>query len=300
MLALLCLCSTWLSTTDAFVAQRSSNLPISSSEQQQQQHYHHQQRTRLILLAAKGFGVTVEREIKEAATSAAKDDEDDNMTNKLPTLEVKRRLLDLLPRMMGTPEEFKLVESYINVLEDRYQPVQTLDFLNLALQGDWQLLFSTNLLSGGGGPKSNFRIKEMYQSIQTNKLEGTIQNCVAWDLAQQEDDEQDNNKSPVIFDASGTMTVKNSYKISQGARMVMDLDDHVLALAKGSTVPKDVEGLVGLLHRAMPKELFDPSEHAMDTTYLDGDLRLVRLTGPRFEGIRNVFIRRGSMEINPV
>ena len=49
----------------------------------------------------------------------------------------------------------------------------------------------------------------------------------------------------------------------------------------------------------MPKEMFDPNDHAMDTTYLDTDLRIVRMTGPRFEGIRGIFIRRGSIEINP-
>jgi hypothetical protein len=54
-----------------------------------------------------------------------------------------------------------------------------------------------------------------------------------------------------------------------------------------------------MLHRAMPKEMFDPNDHAMDTTYLDGDLRIVRLTGPKFEGVRDIFMRRGSMEINP-
>ena len=81
--------------------------------------------------------------------------------------------------------------------------------------------------------------------------------------------------------------------------MVTDLDDHVLNLAKGSKVPKDVPALVGMLHRAMPKELFDPSEHAMDTTYLDGDLRIVRMAGPRLEGVRDIYIRKGSIEINP-
>ena len=81
--------------------------------------------------------------------------------------------------------------------------------------------------------------------------------------------------------------------------MVVDVDDHVLELAKGSKVPQDVKGVVGALSRAVPNELFDPSEHAVDTTYLDGDLRIVRMTGPKFEGVRDIFIREGSMEINP-
>ena len=58
----------------------------------------------------------------------------------LSILEVKDRLLHLLPRMKGGNEEFKLVETYVNVLEDKYSPPQTLDFLNLAMGGDWQLV----------------------------------------------------------------------------------------------------------------------------------------------------------------
>lgn len=205
----------------------------------------------------------------------------------LDAMEIKRRLIDLLPRMMGTPKEFKTVESYVNALEERYTPVQTLGFLNLAMSGDWQLLFSTNL---SGLPKPNFRLRELYQRIEASDFSGNITNEATWDLAE----------SGPAFDASGSFTINCSYSINQGARMVVNLEDHVLQLAKGSVLPNDVQALVGLLHRAIPTELFDPSDHAMDTTYLDGDLRIVRMTGPRFEAVRDIFIRRGSLEINPM
>lgn len=65
-------------------------------------------------------------------------EEDDLST--LSIFEVKDRLLHLLPRMKGGSEEFKLVETYVNILEDKYYPPQTLDFLNLAMGGDWQLV----------------------------------------------------------------------------------------------------------------------------------------------------------------
>lgn len=81
--------------------------------------------------------------------------------------------------------------------------------------------------------------------------------------------------------------------------MVIDVDEHVMELARGSKLPENVPAVVGTLSRVMPAEMFDPSEHAMDTTYLDGDLRIVRMTGPKFEGNRDIFIRQGSMEINP-
>ena len=206
--------------------------------------------------------------------------------DKLPSMEIKNRLVKLLPSMMGNDEEFRLVEQYVNALEDSHVPAQTLDFFNLAMTGEWQLLFSTNL---SGGPKPNFRLRELVQKVESNRLEGTVTNIARWDLAE----------DGITFDATGTFSVKCSYTINQGARMVMELQDHVLNPSTGSKIPKDVPSLVGMLHRNMPKEMFDPNNHAMDTTYLDGDLRIVRMTGPKFEGVRNIFVRRGSIEIDP-
>lgn len=115
-------------------------------------------------------------------------------------------------------------------------------------------------------------------------------NIALWDLAE----------DGVTFDATGTFSAKCSYSINQGARMIMKVDDHIIEPFRNSKIPKDVPGLVGLIHRAMPTELFDPNDHAMDTTYLDGDVRIIRMTGSQFEGVRDIFIRRDSMEINPI
>lgn len=79
--------------------------------------------------------------------------------NSLDTLEVKNRLLGLLPSMTGSSTEFREVEALVNTLEDRHKPVLTLDFLNLAMAGEWQLLFSTSLSSR---PRQNFRITGEY------------------------------------------------------------------------------------------------------------------------------------------
>eukprot|EP00980_Cylindrotheca_fusiformis_P031390 scaffold26289_cov264-Cylindrotheca_fusiformis.AAC.1 len=208
----------------------------------------------------------------------------------LETSEIKSRLLDLLPRMKGSSAEFREVETLVNALEAGFTPVQTLDFLNLAMAGDWQLLFSTNL---AGGQKPNFRLREMFQRVESKSatsFEGRVSNEVAWEFAE----------DGTNFNANGSFTVVSKYEINQGARQILQLEDSILKLSKGSALPKDVENLVGLLNRAMPKELFDPSDHAVDTTYLDGDLRITRMTGSRFEGVRDIFVRRGSMEINPV
>jgi hypothetical protein len=227
----------------------------------------------------RGVGAVAEEEKTEAQASASR----------LSIFEIKDNLLDLLPRMTGTEEEFREVELSVNTLESKYVPPQTLDFLNLAMGGEWQLLFSTNLR---GGPRPFFRLKEMFQKVNPTGLKGSVVNVVRWDLMQ--------DQESGIFDCSGTFSAVCSYEINQGARMIMELKDHTLELARGSAVPSDVQGLVGQIHRSMPTELFDPNQHAMDTTYLDGNLRITRMTGPSFEGIRNIFMRRGSIQINPL
>jgi len=222
------------------------------------------------------------------------DDEPDNdIIDALSADEAKRALTDLVPRMTGSDEDYRAVESYVNLLENKYSSIQTLDFLNLAMAGEWQLLFSTNLM---GRPNRRLRLTELVQKIEADGFGGRLINTAMWDYV---DDDGDADGGGT-FDANGAFMVKCSYEINQGARMVVDLDDHELRPAKGSKIPGDVPGLVGLLHRAIPKEMFDPNGHAMDTTYLDADLRIVRLTGPHHEGVRNIFMRKGILEIKPM
>jgi len=234
---------------------------------------------------ARGFGKT---QVSTSETTVVEDEQDQLQRASIP--QIKSELLDLLPRMTGQDDEFRRVEQLVNALEEKYVPAQTLDFLNLALQGRWQLLFSTNLAAGRPHPLK-FRLRELVQQIECQKLEGKIHNTATWDLAEAADGN---------FRATGTFTAECGYSINQGARLVVDLRDHTLRPARGSEIPADVPALVGLLHRAMPKEMFDPSDHAMDTTYLDADFRIARYTGPRMEGVRGIFIRQGTLEINPV
>mmetsp|Transcript_4903 Transcript_4903/g.8391 ORF Transcript_4903/g.8391 Transcript_4903/m.8391 type:complete len:276 (-) Transcript_4903:177-1004(-) len=233
-------------------------------------------------LAAEEFGPSAA--VKERPTTDDAAVIDTNLTAE----EAKQALIDLIPRMTGNEEEYRAVESFVNLLEEKYSPVQTIDFLNLAMAGEWQLLFSTNLT---GKPNRKLRLRELVQKIEADGFGGSLTNSAQWDYS-------DNDEG--TFDSTGSFNIKCSYKINQGARMVIDLDRHELRPANGSGVPSDVPAMVALLNRAIPKEMFDPNDHAMDTTYLDADLRIARLTGSKHEGVRNIFFRKGQLEIKPV
>lgn len=285
------------------------------------------------MAAGKGFGAS-----SSAPAPVSVPVKDVKDLSDLSTSELKDRLVSLLSRTTGKQEDNDEISEIVNILEAKYSPVHTLDFFNMAMAGDWQLLFSTNRL---GMPDATLRLREFIQRIQPDDMgakEGKLTNIASWILA-------DNG---VSFDMFGTMSVKTEYEINnQGAaRMEVSLKDHLIELGKGSkahkTVLNDVPGLVNKIRRAMPFELFDPNNMSMDTTYLDSDFRIVRFTAMgkdmlfdaaaddqsegadalteareqdkddeivvdeeerqkllMLDGVRNIFIRKDSRTINP-
>ena len=92
--------------------------------------------------------------------------------------ELKSLLVELLSTMTeGTPQEFELIERYVNAIEQKFEPPQTLDFLNMIMGGnDWQFLFTTNQL---GRPSPKLRLTGLVQSVRTNGFDGEVENQVS-------------------------------------------------------------------------------------------------------------------------
>ncbi len=133
--------------------------------------------------SGKGFAQSPSSPILNEDNADDDANNDDTMMNELilkmnPT-QIKEKLLDLLPRMTGTPEEFKYVEAYVNALEEKFIAPQTLDFLNLAMVGEWQFLFTTNQL---GRPSPKLRLTELIQKVEVDGLEGKLTNQVCLSL----------------------------------------------------------------------------------------------------------------------
>jgi len=59
----------------------------------------------------------------------------------------------------------------------------------------------------------------------------------------------------------------------------------------GKKIPEDFQMFFKLLQRNIPLEIFDPDKTSMETTYLDGDLRINNICGERFQNVRNIFSR---------
>mmetsp|Transcript_24831 Transcript_24831/g.28606 ORF Transcript_24831/g.28606 Transcript_24831/m.28606 type:complete len:343 (+) Transcript_24831:73-1101(+) len=248
--------------------------------------------------------VSVEPKILSESRSLLSSEESDIFSSTTPTIEeleetfssipisdLKSQLLNLIPSMQGTKDELNEVVALVNCIEREYSPVLTLNFFNLMMCGEWQLLFTTNQL---GIPSRQLRFREQIQRLETGDTMGNLTNTVIFDYA------DDSGMSPQLtFDITGKFDVKCSYEMNQGiSRYNITLNDHTLDLP-GEKRPRDLNKMVQTLMRAMPSELFDPNNIAVDTTFCDSDLRIVRYTGDRYEGYRNLFIRRGQVMVDP-
>ena len=187
------------------------------------------------------------------------------------------------------PDEVQRVEDLINILESRYTPPATLGFLNTCTAGDWQFLFTTKRQRSPPHP-NQFRLRELVQTITPSAQKGNLTTTATWDLAEH---------TPGHFGTTGTFKVHSPYTLPVGgARMVLPVDppDHMLQITSGP-VPTDPSATVGYLFRSLPASLFDASDHGVDTTYMDATVRMVRYSGATLEGVRDIFMRVGSMEI---
>lgn len=79
---------------------------------------------------------------------------------------------------------------------------------------------------------------------------GTFTNVITWRLLDEGLD--------------GRLEVGGEYQIDPRGRMNASLVNH--KITPDGKMPKDPQGLVSILRRAMPHELFDPDDHAMSTT----------------------------------
>jgi hypothetical protein len=200
-----------------------------------------------------------------------------------PTASLTSQLLsDWLSTMRGDAAELQPVEEWIQELEAAYRPPQTLGFFNWAQAGPWQFQFTTQYLNIT--QRRSFRLRQVRQDLQCHDFQGNITNTCLWELSQKDDGH---------FDCRGSFHIKGNYTLTSNGRLVWHPEsvDRTLLLSPGSARPNNASQLVQWLQRSLAKELFDPTQHAVDTTYLDANVRIVRYSGPRFEGVRNIFVR---------
>jgi hypothetical protein len=288
------------------------------------------------MTAGKGFGTSsssVQPSSSSILSSPPKEKQD---LETLTCAELKDRLMLLLSRTTGKKDDNAEISAIVNMLESKYKPVETLDFFNIATgASDWQLMFSTNRL---GTPDAKLRLRELVQRIEpdpTDSKRGKITNMASWIFA----NNGINYDMFGTMSINNEYTINNQGAARMQISLRDHVIELGKGSKAHKSVVNDVPNLLRLIHKAMPTELFDPNHLGMDTTYLDSDFRIVRFTtmgndqleGLQFDedgnlleksyaqentedhisleekkrlfmlnGVRNIFIKKGSKTIKPV
>ena len=217
----------------------------------------------------------------------------------------KAKLMMICPNMTGkNSQENDLVEDLINFLEEEYKastPIQTVAFFDLAIGGTWELLMSTNMV--GKTSKSPSESDELLGVFDDNELGMRLK--LVNGLSQIIDTEKRQMVNEVEWEVDGSQdcwhgkfsTVSRYDLVNQSTRLITKLEEHVLDNKTKGRVPSGevVNEIVSGLIDEMSIELFDPHNLSCDTTYVDGDIRIVRYTAGdgrnTSEGVRNIFLR---------
>lgn len=199
----------------------------------------------------------------------------------------------------------EVVEALVTSLQRQGQRPLTDVFADLALTGEWALIYSPTSHGGspppaadGSGPPApdadgsvkmddggSLSFGRIGQTVVPDKR--LFVNYTEWTLTALDG---------AVY--TGVMFIVCGYRYGPSGWEVQLLE-HQLRPGRdevpGSTTPSfpaDVEGLVRVLTRTLPREFFDPDEAQVGLAYVDPTMRLDLYGDTRYGGVRNVYVRR--------
>ena len=179
------------------------------------------------------------------------------------------------PSPLSEFERFR-IDYLVKYLEATHVPIQTGQFLSLALGGEWSLAYSNALL-----PRADpSLITSVTQEIApaANNSHGHLVNKISWRLDRATGDA-----------GSGVLEVRCDYAVSTKGALNVALQEHVLSIEQ---LPLDAEEVIMTMQRCVPFQTFDPDGAAMQTTFVDPWLRVTRISGELFHNLFEIHTRR--------
>lgn len=171
----------------------------------------------------------------------------------LSTTECKKELIGLLTKKIEIEEEFLdyRIEYLTKYLEYKYVPIQTIPFLNFALSGNWDMLYS-NALVTRADKSLDWKISQEIISDEGEGSTGILNNIVKWKL--------------ISTDSSylGNLVVNCKYLFNTKGDLDVALQEHLLM--PNGNAPPDVEELIMSIQRSIPFESFDPDDIRIKNT----------------------------------
>lgn len=195
----------------------------------------------------------------------------------LPPARLCEQLVQIVNTLTSEDGQVDLIQQLIKALESRWPKPSTSSFTELALSGEWNLLFSSTRTQ----PKDSVRIRSISQSFDIEKK--LMLNSARWSFPNR-------SGSDEIF---AELIVTNEYSFVEAGRLQIELKSHNVRLedrqdGKKHEMPEDMDRVIKEMQLSLPVEHFDPSG-LVDVSYLEPGHRIARFQGKRLAGVRNIF-----------
>lgn len=194
----------------------------------------------------------------------------------------KVRLLKVLSSLINLDSQHGKVEQLILELESLNAKPVTDTFTEMALAGEWKLVFSSMRTKTDG----SIRIRKIGQKIDPEKKK--LINEVLWSFPSVDD----------TGNIDAYLWAECDYKFVAPGRLQVGTPSHSVKIVetedgKKQTLPDDMQKVISTLRRALPIDFFEP-QGLLDVSYIEPNFRLGRFVGKRLAGVRNVFVRHGT------
>ncbi|GAB0489610.1 hypothetical protein MMPV_000835 [Pyropia vietnamensis] len=220
----------------------------------------------------------------------------------------RKRLVELATSAMRpapNDDVRQVVESLVTSLQRQGQRPLTDMFADLALAGEWALIYSPTA-HGGTPPREGTSLPDADGSVKVQdggvlsfgRIGQTVVpdkrllvNYAEWTLRAVDG---------AVY--SGVMFILCGYRYGPSGWEVQLLEHQLrpgrdeLPGSTTSAFPANVEELVRILTRTLPREFFDPDGAQVGLAYVDPSMRLDLFGDTRYGGVRNVYVRRTLAE----
>lgn len=220
----------------------------------------------------------------------------------------RKRLTELATSAMrpaANDNSRQVVEALVASLQRQGQRPLTDMFADLALAGEWALIYSPTAHGGTPPPAADSSGPPPPDADGSIKMEdggllsfGRIGQTVVpdkrlfvnyseWTLAASEGAVY----TGVMFIVCGYRYGPSGWEIQLLEHQLRPGRDDVPG-SSTTSFPADVQGLVRVLTRTLPREFFDPDGAQVGLAYVDPTMRLDLYGDTRYGGVRNVYVRR--------
>lgn len=194
----------------------------------------------------------------------------------------RQKLVELLSTFVNSDIQVEPIEKAVLKLESFKMMPATPEFTELALAGEWRLIFS----SLGKISRTPYKLDRTVQRFEPQLKRMT--NQVDWEFPAKNE----------VDTVSAQMLINCEYTLVGPSRLNIKLLDHkvkILPREDGSSVelPDNMQAVIDDMRRSIPIEFFDPSG-LCDVSYIEPEYRVARFLGRRIAGVREVFIRISS------